>query len=165
MWIVILCLTVFLIAYYIVTRQFKYDEQTLQLDRNLFNQIRQNHSITELILEVKSNGFSTRPVKSEIISTIFYVTDDNKRPDAQFLNPKLQKLKNKVIQEFENLDSALSGNIYGTGNSEWLSIPSEWEFEQPDRMQKAIADIQKQENVLTKTYQEFITTGRKILKV
>lgn len=165
LWIVILCLTVFLIAYYIVTRQFKYDEQTLQLDRNLFNQIRQNHSITELILEVKSNGFSTRPVKSEIISTIFYVTDDNKRPDAQFLNPKLQKLKNKVIQEFENLDSALSGNIYGTGNSEWLSIPSEWEFEQPDRMQKAIADIQKQENVLTKTYQEFITTGRKILKV
>lgn len=165
LWIIILSLTIFFLVYNSLTRQFKYDEQTLQLDRDLFNQIRQNHSITDFILEVKSNGFSSRPVKSDRITTIFNVTDDNKKPDFQFLNHRLEKLKNKFIKELDKLDTVLSGNIYGTGNSEWLSIPSEWELEQPDRMRKAIADIQQQENILTATYQDFITTGRKILKV
>lgn len=90
LWIVILSLMIFLLVYHFLTRQFKYDEQTLQLDRALFNQIRQNHSITDFISEVKSNGFSTRPVKSERITTIFNVTNDNKKPDSQFLNPSLK---------------------------------------------------------------------------
>ncbi|MFT3750654.1 MAG: hypothetical protein QM768_20250 [Agriterribacter sp.] len=90
--------------------------------------------------------------------------EDNKKADFQFLNPKLEKLKKKLAVEFDNLESALSGNICGA-NSGWLSIPSEWEFTQPERMQKAISLIQKHENKTASTFRNFIEVGRKILKV
>jgi hypothetical protein len=165
LWVIILTLILFFLAYNLLKEPFMYDERTLQLDRDLFNQMRQNHSIVDFILEAKSNAFSSRPVKSERITTIFNVIEDSRKPDFHFFNPRLEKLKNKVIEEFGNLDLIMMDNIYGTGNSEFFSIPSEWEFEQPDRMSKAIADIQRQENILATTYEDFITTGRRILKV
>ncbi len=164
LWFVATLAAIIAATFFLFNNRFKYDEETLKLDRTLFNHIREDHSIIDFFLEVKSNGFSTRPVDSNRIHTIIEVIEESKKPDYQFFNPRLNKLKNDLIRELENLDSVLSGNIYGAGIG-WLSIPSEWEYNQPDRMEKAIADVRKQEDIFTETFQNFITKGRKVLKV
>lgn len=165
LWIPFLLITFFLIGHQFYTKRFKYDTDTLAVDRTLFNQIRSNHSMTDFFLDIKSNGFSSRPIRNERISTLINFILDSEKPDFEFINPHLNNLKSKLVKEFISFDLVLRDYIYGTNNSEWLSIPSEWEYDDPERMKQAIANIEKQENILTLTFQKFITTGRKILKV
>jgi len=120
--------------------------------------------MVDLVLEIKSNGFSSRPVKFERIETILSIQEESKKPDFHFFNPVLNKIKTRLLTELESLDSVLTGNIYEKHDG-WMSIPSEWEYTQRERMLKAEIDIKKQEDIFTDVYQNFITQGRKILKV
>lgn len=164
LWIVLLLILTIVVLYSITKSKFKYDEETLALDRAFFNQIRNWEGMVDLVLEIKSNGFSSRPVKFEKIETLISIQEESKKPDFHFFNPVLNKIKDRLLIEFENLDSVLTGNIYGDNNG-WLSIPSEWEYSQRERMLKAEIEIKKQEDIFTEVYQNFITQGRKILKV
>ncbi len=164
LWVVLLFILTIIILYRLRKSSFKYDEETLALDRILFNQIRNWEGMVDLVREVKTHGFSSRPVEFDIIETIISIREESEKPDFHFFNPVLNKIKTRLLIEFDNLDSVLNGNIYGNNNG-WLSIPSEWEYSQHDRMQKAISDIKKQEDIFTEVYQNFITQGRKILRV
>lgn len=165
LWIFIaICLFVCLILYFI-NRQFKYDNETLELDRKLFNQISNGEGIIELILEIKGNGFSSHPVKMERIETMIDLLEESKKPTFEFLNPRLDTLKCKILDELSNLDNTLSDYVFGASLHGWVSIPSEWEYGQSERFNKAKSEIRKQEDIFTEAYQKFITEGRKILKV
>lgn len=164
LWIVLLFILITIVLYSLIKSKFKYDEETLALDRAFFYQIRNWEGMVDLVLEIKSHGFSSRPVKFERIETMISIQEESKKPDFHFSNPVLNKIKARLLIEFENLDSVLTGNIYSTHNG-WISIPSEWEYTQRERMLKAESDIKKQEDIFTEVYQNFITQGRKILKV
>lgn len=164
LWIVLLFILTIIVLYSLIKSKFKYDEETLALDRAFFNQIRNWEGMVDLVLEIKTNGFSGRPVKMERIETMISIREESEKPDFHFFNPVLNKIKARLLIEFENLDSVLSGNIFGANNG-WVSIPSEWEYDQRERMLKAQSEIKKQEDIFTEVYQNFITQGRKILKV
>jgi hypothetical protein len=164
LWIVLLLILTIIVLYSLTKSKFKYDEETLALDRAFFNQIRNWEGMVDLVLEIKSNGFSSRPVKFERIETMINIMEESKKPDFHFFNPVLNKIKARLLIELETLDSVLTGNIYEKHNG-WMSIPSEWEYSQRERMLKAESDIKKQEDNFTEVYQNFITQGRKILKV
>lgn len=164
LWIVLLLVLTIIVLYSLTKSKFKYDEETLALDRAFFNQIRNWEGMVDLVLEIKSHGFSSRSVKFEVIQTMISIQEESNKPDFHFFNPVLNKIKARLLIEFENLDSVLTGNIYGNNNG-WLSIPSEWEYSQRERMLKAERDIKKQEDIFTEVYQNFIIQGRKILKV
>ncbi|MBW8333136.1 MAG: hypothetical protein K0M40_14015 [Prolixibacteraceae bacterium] len=164
LWIVLLFILTIIVLYSLIKSKFNYDEETLDLDRAFFNKIRNWEGMLDLVLEIKTNGFSSRPVKFERIETMTSIRKESEKPDFHFFNPVLNKIKTRLLIEFENLDSVLLGNIYGDHNG-WLSIPSEWEYSQRERMLKAEIEIKKQEDIFTEVYQNFITQGRKILKV
>jgi hypothetical protein len=134
------------------------------MDRKLFKQISNGEGVLELILEIKGRGFSNHPVRMDRIETMIDLLEESKKPDFEFLNPKLDKLKFNVIKELKKLDEILSKYIFGANLDGWVSIPSEWEYEQRDRLEKAKSEISKQEDIFTYVYQKFITEGRKILK-
>lgn len=164
LWLVLLFILTIVVLYSLIKSKFKYDEETLALDRAFFNQIRNWEGMVDLVLEIKSHGFSSRSVKFEIIQTIISIREESEKPDFHFFNPVLNKIKARLLIEFENLDSVLNGNIYSANNG-WMSIPREWEYDQRERMLKAKSEIKKQEDIFTEVYQNFITQGRKILKV
>lgn len=165
LWIVVIVVfAVVIFAYYPYSR-FKYNQETLNVDRELFNRIRNEHAMPNLIIEIKTHGFSSRPVKMERIETLIDFLEDSRHPDYQFISPMLEKKKLKLIESFIELDSLLGNSLFGTGSGNWLTIPGEWEYEQPERMTKAIKKIHNAENEVTKLYQEFITFGRRELKV
>jgi hypothetical protein len=165
LWILILIFFCIAVVFYVINRGFRYDNETLELDRKLFKQISDGEGIIELILEIKGRGFSNHPVRMERIETMINLLEESKKPDFEFLNPKLDKLKFSVIEELKNLDEILSIYIFGANMNGWVSIPSEWEYEQRERLEKAKSEISRQEDIFTKVYQKFITEGRKILKV
>lgn len=164
-WVCGLILLPALLLFYYSQWWFKYDSETLELDRKLFNKICNEQGMIGLVLEIKGNGFSSSPVKFERIETLIYILEESKKPDFEFINPKLDQLKSKLIKEFEMLDSVLNKYIFGTHNVGWVSIPSEWEYDQPEMMQKAQQEIEKQENSLSEAYQNFVSKGRRFLKV
>lgn len=164
LWIILFFSLTLIVLYNLIKSKFKYDEETLALDRAFFIQIRNWKGMVDLVVEIKTHGFSSRPVEMERIDTMNSILEESEKPDFHFFNPELNKIKARLLIEFGNLDSVLSGNIYGANNG-WMSIPSEWEYDQRERMLKAEREIKKQEDSFTEVYQNFITQGRKILKV
>lgn len=165
LWVASLLLSLLLAIHFLLKKNFKYDQETLELDRKLFHQLRYGNGIEDLILDIKSNCFSCRPVRFERISAIIEVLENSKKVDFEFFNPRLDKLKRDFIKELVNLDLTLDNYIFGMNNPEWVSIPSEWEFNQPERLREAQKIIAQKENAFTISYQNFISEGRKILKV
>lgn len=164
LWVFILICSCIAAVFYLINRSFRYDNETLEMDRKLFKQISNGEGVLELILEIKGRGFSNHPVRMERIETMIDLLEESKKPDFEFLNPKLDKLKFNVIEELKKLDEILSKYIFGANLDGWVSIPSEWEYEQRDRLEKAKSEISKQEDIFTNVYQKLITEGRKILK-
>lgn len=164
LWIALLIIFTVSFLYLLFKRNFKYSEETLALDRTQFNLIRNWNGMIDFAMEIKTHGFSSRPVKMERIKTMIEIIKESEKPDFFFFNPKLNKLKDNLITELKNLDSTLNGYIFGANNGH-VSIPSEWEYQQPERMNEAIKKIKKQEDIFTETFQSFIMQGRKILEI
>lgn len=142
---------------------FRYDPETLQLDRNLFNKIRNKVLTEEQMLNVKNNTYSSCPFKLDKIGFIFLINEEKNKADFEFLNPKIERLKKIVIKEIEKLDALIDTYTFGA-NGEWISIPSEWEYNQPERMREAKELLLEQEILLSKKYDTFIRFCRHTLK-
>ena len=165
LWKTFILLCVFIFMFYLNGIKFKYDEETLRIDRDFFNKFRNEYLTTEAMLAAKTNTFSSNPFEAKHLHAIIGILDENKKADFEFINPHLNTLKNELINEIENFYSVTSRFIFGTHNSGWLSIPTEWEYTQPSRLEEAQRLISKQENILTVRYEKLITKGRRILKV
>lgn len=125
LWAILLFDFFLLFIFYLSRKTFKYDEETLKLDRGFFNKIRNTHLTTDMMLAPKTNTFSSNPFIAEDFRSITRVLEESDKADFEFINPHLNKLKNSLIEAVENFRSVTSGYIYGTNNSDWLAIPSE----------------------------------------
>lgn len=165
LWVFTMILLFLFVIIYFFSERFNYDNETLELDRKLFNQILKGEGMMDLVLEIKNQGFSSGPVRIERIEAMISFLEESKKPDFEFFHPKLNNLMQKIIEAFHDLDKVLLEYIFGANNHGWVSIPTEWEYEQLDRLKKAKKEIKEQEENFTKKYQEFVTEGRKVLKV
>jgi hypothetical protein len=166
LWIVLLLVAFVVFIASFVKRKPGYDDASITVDRNLFNKIRNDLEMTSLIAQVKSNSFSNAPVEIEQLIKLLRPIEENNRADFEFLNPELNKLKNNFIDALGTFELSTSRYLFGVkGNAGWTSIPSEWEYDQPERMEEAFLTLQRNENKLAAAYQEFISKGRSILKV
>lgn len=164
LWIIALLILLIVFVNLTLNNAFQYTEETLSFDRNLFNRIRNWDGMTNLVMEIKTHGFSGRPVKMDRFETMIDIMEASNEPDFEFFNPKMNKVKNKLFEEFENLNSVLNKFIFGANNG-FVSIPREWEYQQPDRMEEAFEKIKSQEEKFTEAYQNFISKGRRTLKI
>lgn len=153
---------------YLLFRQFnsfKYDSETLKLDRALFTEIREKYLTEEIMLVPKGNGFSSNAFYGKILFKILDITEVSQKANFEFLNPVLEKKKNELLDEIDKLYSVTSKYIFRTNNIEYLSIPREWSHNDSELFDEAQKNISQQENKLTEKYEDFIKTGRRILKI
>jgi hypothetical protein len=167
LWLLLLLILFGLTVYLLIKKfkNFKYEIETLKLDKELFSQIRESYLTEEMMLAPKNFSFSSNPFLIDSLTNLFKISEENIKSNFEFINPLLEKRKQKLIKELNKLYEITSTYIFGTINSGYLSIPSEWEFNDPERMQEAVSNISKQEKQLSETYDDFIKTGRRILKV
>ncbi len=141
---------------------FKYDTETLELDRILFNRIRNVLLTDEIISFTRSNGFSSSSFEDTRIEFFFNLNEESKKPDFEFLNPILERNKLKLLEKLEALEYCLGINIFNAGNPGYLGIPREWPIE---KRSKIIELLKELENNFCEEFDSFIKKGRRILKI
>lgn len=171
LWIFMVAVIVFALTgwIYVIIRQsrkFKYDENTLKLDSCLYLKIRDELLTDNMIMNAKQNVFSSNHFYGESLFNILDLTDESKKSYFEFLNPVLEDKKIQLIQTIEKLHAVTSNTVGGvSGTPGYLSIPREWAHNDRRRFDDAWKKISSAENELAQKYDDFIKTGKRILKV
>lgn len=83
-------------------------------------------------------------------------------PEYKFLNKKLEKLRAELHQKSVNYLNYLSINTWVIkGNSEYSSVPPEWEEEKPDRFKEVVGRLHSSAEEIVKLHKELVGLGIK----
>jgi hypothetical protein len=145
---------------------YKYDNKTLKLDRNLFEKIRTEIIDENVVINLKGNSFSSYPFDINDIDFVHNILEQDKNPNFEFINTDLELLKEDLIKAIDKLHDSLNNNIFGTNirhpTKNFIGIPKEWKGE---KLQIARNEIENDENIIFDKYEKLIKTGRRILKI
>lgn len=144
--------------------KFTYDEKTLELDIAFFNKIRNEMLTIQSINWLRNNNFGSRSFQDELLHPFDIIEVEIERPDFEFFNPKLEAILQDLMEHVRDFNSFLLPNVFSEGVHR-LTVPPEWRHEQPERYENAVNGIHLRAHKLALKYDEFIRTGRRILKV
>nr|WP_319571437.1 hypothetical protein [uncultured Draconibacterium sp.] len=114
LWVIVLTIIGFLILILVlkrlVTRKFKYNEETLDVDRKTFNKIRTEVFPSETRSALTGIHFHTdfKEDRRICLDTI----DTLKNADYHFFNPKLENLKRDIIPHLDELKNYMFKSEY-----------------------------------------------------
>lgn len=169
LWIIILFFFIYMIASYIfnllVGEKFVYDDETLELDRELFIKITKEllRQDFEVYFLRTSNlaGFSFNP---DLIDGLHHYHGKINNSDFEFLNPLLQEIHIELAEYIEVFLETIGKNTFPTG-MHWQTVPPEWETDDPERFEKTVNTLHKQKINVCVKYDELVRNGRRLLKV
>ena len=142
----------------------KYDSESIKVDRQLFNKIHEEMLRQDgTIYWLRSQHFGSAFLDKYMHPLIAFEHESFKS-NFEFLNPKLESLKNKLVNNIKEFNESLTSNTFGHGKN-GQSVPPEWRYEQKERYEKAVEELNKLADDICNNYDNFIRTGRKILKV
>ena len=148
-----------------IEKIFHYDAETLELDRQIFDKIRndllpQNGSIYFL----RNNNFAGFAFRINALDDLDKIEYENIKSDFEFFHPQLEQLKTELINKVRHFTTQIAGNTFSTKNG-LQAVPPEWEIEQPKRFWEVVDDLSRTQREICDKYDELIRTGRRILKV
>lgn len=163
-WIFIIIIIAFLFLFKINgkwTRKFKYDVDTLRMDKETFNTFRktlpQTESINSLRYFHSSLGFTW-----ESISDLDNFEDLSRQSDFEFFNPELEKKKNELATKVS--DFLREAFIYTRPGNDKRNVHPPREENAEDH-KKHVNMIDTRAREVCNLYDEFVKLGRRILKV
>lgn len=150
---------------YFKKSSFKYDDETIKLDRQLFEKIR-----TELLPQtgaisfLRYNNFAGFSFDTDSIEDLDKFEHECKKSDFEFLNPDLEKIKLELLKSIDHFTLQIAVETFPTNNGR-QTVPPEWEIEQPDRFHEVVNDLHKTKSQICDKYDLLIKSGRRILKI
>lgn len=144
---------------------FHYDEETLNLDRLIFEKIR-----TDLLPQtgaigfLRNNNFAGFSFNNDQINDLDKFEDECRKSDFEFLNPNLEKIRIELLSSIDHFTTEIAGQTFPTNNGR-QTIPPEWENEQPERFWNVVDDLHDTKFEICKRYDELIKLGRRVLKI
>ncbi|WP_106917109.1 hypothetical protein [Chryseobacterium aurantiacum] len=170
LWIVVLIILVtYVISYYVnkpkAKIKFLYDSETIELDRKLFNRIRNELISKETLDDLYNNTFSSSSFEREKFNFINITLSESENPEFEFLNPEMEFAKLELITAIKKFRSSSVGSIYSApshGDIGFYGIPKEWDQE---RFYAAMDKIELEERNVFEKAERLIKLGRRILKI
>ena len=150
---------------YLKNNTFKYDEETIKLDRQLFEKIR-----TELLPQtgaiyfLRHNNFAGFSFRTESIEDIDKFEHESKNSDFEFLNPDLERIKLELLSSIRTFTGLIGLQTFSTHNG-LQTVPPEWELDQPERFWKVVDDLHSSSSQICDKYDKLIKLGRRVLKI
>jgi hypothetical protein len=164
LWFLIILISVFLFLFKVkrkTKKSFKYDDETLKLDKQVYEKLRQllpqNGSINKIRYFHSSLGFTL-----DEIEDIEEFEDYSKYSDFEFLNPELESLKNELVEKVENFTMKAYFKTRLTDEKRRVHPTREEDLEK-NRINTN--DIDKSAKEVFLKYDELIKLGRRILKI
>jgi hypothetical protein len=140
----------------------QYDEELLNLDKALFNRIRNDLLTQDIMLAPRTYTFSSNSFPDASFHNIFEILYECRKSDFEFFDSRLDQLKSELIEEIEDFQTIAVEHIYGAGQTGWLGIPHEWDSE---RYNRSVNEVRSYEKSICDKYDELIKTGRRLLKI
>lgn len=144
---------------------FQYDDETIKLDRQLFEKIR-----TELLPQtgaiyfLRHNNFAGFSFDTDSIEDLYNFEHECKKSDFEFLNPDLEKIKIELLKAVDHFTGQIAVQTFSTNNGR-QTVPPEWELEQSERFWEVVNDLHKTKFQICDRYDELIKFGRRVLKI
>lgn len=144
---------------------FQYDDETIKLDRQLFEKIR-----TELLPQtgaiyfLRHNNFAGFSFDTDSIEDLYNFEHECKKSDFEFLNPDLEKIKIELLKAVDHFTGQIAVQTFPTNNGR-QTVPPEWELEQSERFWEVVNDLHKTKFQICDRYDELIKFGRRVLKI
>jgi hypothetical protein len=167
LWIILLTIFIvigFLVIQQLIKKKFAYSPDTLKLDRKLFNEIKSILNEEHTIDFLRTNNFAGFSFDTDRLGKLYDIEHENKRPEFEFLNPKLECIKTEMIKNVSDFTSLISFETFPTSTGR-QSIPEEWETEQPDRFYRVTNEISRLQHQIVDNYEDLIKIGRRILEI
>lgn len=84
-------------------------------------------------------GFSFLASKLDPLRQFYYEWD---RPEREFINPELELLRKELWQKADKYLDIITTDTFSIGpRAERLSVPGEWEYEQPEQFNKVVTSL------------------------
>jgi len=134
-----------------------------KLDIELFIKIRDillpnDTSVNWLRYQDFGNSF-----RRELPENLFKFEENYDNPNFEFLNPTLEFLKIMLENNIENFTNLLASKTFPQGVCQ--TVPPEWEKERPQKFESDVKVLNDSSKKLVESYDNFIKTGRRILKI
>ena len=171
LWIIFVGIIFFLIIYWLNKRfkskKFRYNENTLKLDRELFNKIREELLPQNTVIYfLRHKNFAGWSFDLDYIEYLHKFEDENENPDFSFFHPTLENLKSELFNKISHFTEIIAYHTFPTKTGKNINeVPSEWADEQPERYQKVVSDLHKTKDEICSKYDELIKTGRELLQI
>lgn len=103
--------------------------------------------------------------ESERLEDIERFVHDLGSPDHEFLDPGLERARKRFRKRCLALLGALAQHSFATSREGRYAVPEEWEYEDPQRFNRAVSEIHKATDDVCSTYDELVRIARKTLAV
>lgn len=155
-----------LINYYKKSRKekFQYNSNSRNIDIYLFDEIRNDMLPYDLINWVEFHNFGGYKFKEQKLYKFEAFQANMASPNKEFLNPELEELRRKLLYSIKEFTSFTVNTIFRQ-DQKYLTVPPEWETEQPERFNNAVKGLHNKTQDVVKKYEDFLKKGRRILEV
>lgn len=161
---IFLLIMIFTIYNVLKKKNFKYDTETIKIDRRLFQKIQKELLHQEgAIYWLRTQHFGSAFLDKYVVPLTNFEHECFKS-DFEFLNPELESLKKEMFDSVKKFNETLTANTFGHGKN-CQTVPPEWRYEQKERYEIAVRELNRLAEEICKNYDNFIRKGRKILKV
>lgn len=167
LWLIVSILIIVLAVIRIIKqiRTFKYKQGELELDKELFLDIRDNLlPQNKTIGFLRHNNFAGFSFDDKMLEDIENYESRKDDPNFHFFHPDLEKHRIEMLNKISQFTYIIAGETFPTPQGR-QTVPSEWEIEQPERFDKVVNDLHTLKNEICQTYDDFIKIGRNIFKV
>jgi pyrimidine deaminase RibD-like protein len=114
---------------------------------------------------LRTNNFAGFAFSREKLNDLNRFVDERSGPDHEFIDEEIESLREDLRKKCNCFLQYLALNTWRVGPSEGrlFSVPEEWEYEQPERFERAVEIIHSRAQDVCEAYDGLIRTARKKL--
>lgn len=138
-------------------------DQSRQHDRVLYDQltsILKSDGVIGFLNRNNMAGFSFKDASLAPLRQFYYDWD---QPEREFISPELETIRKALWEKAAEYLDFLSLNVFPTNTPYYLSVPPEWEDEQPERFDRVVGTLHRLAGEIVALHAEFVRTGRSLL--
>ncbi|TQS00061.1 nucleotide-binding protein [Paenibacillus ottowii] len=148
-----------------VKYDFEYTDAYKNLDISLIESIKETLPINGSINFIRTHSFEGS-YRRDLLDDLRNFHQDGDNATMEFVNPELEGLRKQLYQDVNKFLFLLAKNTWvNKMNSDYSSVPSDWEEEQPERFNQVISEIHDTAESICSTYDLLIRRSRLLLAV
>jgi hypothetical protein len=114
---------------------------------------------------VRTNNFAGFVFELSRLDDLHEYRHQCKNPAFEFIDPDLEELRATLLSHINKFTLAIATETFTSNTVGWNCVPDEWEIEQPERYEKAVAKIHDSAQMVVDTYESLVRTATRKLGI